>query len=199
VGFLLNKLLFSEKLYLPVHYIFPLKKLFMKQLLTTFAIFSISSVLFVACNNTADESGTNTTTEKEIKSFDLTAVRKSIDSVNAQFGAYVAKGDSSGIASLYHSDAKMLGQSMPIVAGRSAIQNAFGEMLRMGIAGATLTSNEVFGTADLVSEVGTYSLKDKSGKEIDKGKYIVLWKMEDGQWKLFRDCFNSDNPPPPSH
>ena len=36
-------------------------------------------------------------------------------------------------------------------------------------------------------------MTDKSGKEIDKGKYIVLWKMEDGKWKLHRDIFNSDN------
>ena len=47
----------------------------------------------------------------------------------------------------------------------------------------------------MVSEVGSYSMTDKSGKEIDKGKYIVLWKMEDGKWKLHRDIFNSDMPP----
>jgi ketosteroid isomerase-like protein len=35
---------------------------------------------------------------------------------------------------------------------------------------------------------------DKDGKQIDKGKYIVLWKKEDGKWKLFRDCYNSDLP-----
>lgn len=166
----------------------------MKQLLTFLGFFSITC-LFIACNsNTANEASTNTAAETK-SSFDLAAAKKAIDSVNAQFGVLVAKGDSVGIANLYHSDAKVLGQSMPIASGKVAIQHAFAEMLGMGIGGATLTSTEVYGAEDLVSEVGTYSLTDKSGKEIDKGKYIVLWKMEDGKWKLFRDCFNSDLPP----
>jgi ketosteroid isomerase-like protein len=44
-------------------------------------------------------------------------------------------------------------------------------------------------------------MTDKDGKEIDRGKALELWKMEDGKWKLFRDIFNSDlpcMPPPPS-
>jgi ketosteroid isomerase-like protein len=58
-----------------------------------------------------------------------------------------------------------------------------------------LTSNEVSGNEEMVNEVGSYSMTDKKGKEIDKGKYIVLWKMEDGKWKIHRDVFNSDMPP----
>ena len=166
----------------------------MKQLLIAFGIFSITC-FFVACINNSSESGTNTATETK-STFDLAAAKKAIDSTNAEFGALVAKGDSVGISNLYHSDGKLLGQSMPMVSGKAGIQHAFAEMLGMGIAGATLTSSEVYGTEDLVSEVGMYTLTDKNGKEIDKGKYIVLWKMEDGKWKLFRDCFNSDNPPP---
>jgi len=168
----------------------------MKQLLTILVIFSITSVLFIACGDKASESGTNTATEKETKSFDLAAAKKSIDEANAAFGDLVKKGDSTGIANLYASDAKLMGSNMPAASGKAAIQSAYNGMLGMGIGGATLTSTDVWGTESLVSEEGTYSLSDKSGKEIDKGKYIVLWKMEDGKWKLFRDCFNSDLPCP---
>lgn len=171
----------------------------MKQLLTVLAIFSITS-LFIACNsNTAEVSSSNNTPEKETKpSFDLAAARTSIEAVNAEFGALVAKSDSAGIANLYTSDAKVLGANMPAVSGKSGIQSAFKGMLDMGIAGAKLTTTDVWGTEDLVAEEGSYSLTAKDGKEIDKGKYIVLWKMEDGKWKLFRDCFNSDLPPAPA-
>lgn len=166
----------------------------MKQLLTALVIFSITSLLFVACGDKANEPATNTATETK-STFDLSAAKKTIDSVNMVFGEMVKKGDSTGLASLYTSDAKLMGQNMPTVSGKAAIQSAYNGMLGMGIAGATLTSSEVWGTEDIVSEVGIYTLTDKNGKEIDKGKYIVLWKMEDGKWKLFRDCFNSDNPP----
>jgi len=31
---------------------------------------------------------------------------------------------------------------------------------------------------------------------LDKGKYIVIWKKVDGEWKYYRDIFNSDLPIP---
>lgn len=170
----------------------------MKQLLTTLVIFSITS-LFISCSNTAEESGTNTATEERVKSFDLDAVRKVIDSTNAVFGYMVGKGDSVGLASLYTSDAKIMMPNMPAASGRSGVQSAFARLFNaMGTPNLTLTANEVWGTEELVTEVGSYTMTDKAGKEIDKGKYIDLWKMEDGKWKLHSDIFNSDNPPPPS-
>ncbi len=176
--------------------ILPLKNYsFMKQLLTILVIFSITS-LFIACNsNTASESGSNTATEKEMKPFDLAAVKKVIDSTNAVFGSMISKGDSVGLASLYTSDAKFMMPNMPTASGRSGVQTGFaGLFAAMGTPGLTLTANEVWGTEELVTEVGSYSMTDKTGKEIDKGKYIDLWKMEEGKWKIHRDIFNSDMP-----
>jgi len=171
----------------------------MKQLLTILVIFSITS-LFIACSNAAEESGTNTATEERAKSFDLTAVKKVIDSTNAVFGSMVSKGDSVGLASLYTSDAKIMMPNMPTASGRSGVQSAFaGLFTAMGTPNLTLTANEEWGTEELITEVGSYTMTDKNGKEIDKGKYIDLWKMEDGKWKLFRDIFNSDMPPAPMH
>jgi ketosteroid isomerase-like protein len=62
----------------------------------------------------------------------------------------------------------------------------------------TLNTTDLWGYDDLLTEVGTYTLTSKDGKEVDKGKYIDLWKMEDGKWKLHRDIFNSDLPCPPA-
>ena len=171
----------------------------MKQLLTALAIFSITSVLFIACSDKTSESGTNTATETK-STFDLAAVKKVVDSTNAVFGSLISKGDSVGLASLYTSDAKFMAPNMPTASGRSAIQTAFaGLFAAMGTPGLTLTAKDVWGTEELITEVGSYTMTDKNGKEIDKGKYIDLWKMEDGKWKIFRDIFNSDNPPAPSH
>jgi hypothetical protein len=35
------------------------------------------------------------------------------------------------------------------------------------------------------------------GKVLDKGKYIVIWKKEDGTWKLHRDIWTTSVPPAP--
>lgn len=171
----------------------------MKQLLTTIVIFAISSLLFIACSNTANESGTNTAAEKDGKSsFDLAAAKKVIDSLNAEFGNYVSKGDSVGLAAMYSSDAKLMAPNFPAASGKSQIQSAFSGMFAAyGPVNLTLTAEEVLGNGVLLTDVGTYKITDKTGKEIEKGKYVDIWKMEDGKWKLYRDIFNSDNPPVP--
>ena len=45
-----------------------------------------------------------------------------------------------------------------------------------------------------ITEEGLFEIKTKDDVQIDKGKYIVLWKKEDGKWKLHRDLSNSDLP-----
>ena len=167
----------------------------MKQLLTTITIFSIGSLLFVACGDKTASSAT-----EEIKpTFDVAGAKKIIDSLNVEFGNLVNKADSVGLAALYTSDGKIMPPNYPAASGKSGIQSTFnGLFASTGPIGLTLTANDVWGTESLVSEEGSYTMTDKSGKQIDKGKYIVLWKMEDGKWKIHRDIFNSDNPPPPS-
>ena len=167
----------------------------MKQLLTTLAIFSASSLLFTSCGDKTASS----TTEEIRPTFDIAGAKTVIDSLNVVFGSMVSKGDSVGLASLYTSDAKFMAPNMPTASGRSAIQSAFaGLFAAMGTPGLTLTTTDIWGTDELITEVGTYTMTDKTGKEMDKGKYIDLWKMEDGKWKLHRDIFNSDMPAPPS-
>lgn len=172
----------------------------MKQLLTTLAIFAISAALFISCTNTANESSTDTATSNQTKSsFDLAAVRKTIDSTNTVFFDLVAKGDSVGLASMYTTDGKLMPPNNPAATGKSQIQSTFAGMFaELGSIQVTPIITGVWGTEDLVAEEGTFIMK-KDGKEIDKGKYMALWKMEDGKWKLFRDMFSSDNPPAPGH
>jgi hypothetical protein len=42
--------------------------------------------------------------------------------------------------------------------------------------------------------VGKYTLTGDAGKVLDQGKYVVVWKRELGQWKLYRDIWNTSVP-----
>lgn len=170
----------------------------MKKYLVTFLLVAFCSAAFISCGGN-DSSSAGTEGKETTPSFDLAAAKTGIEATNAEFGDFIAKGDSVGIASLYTSDAKVMGGNMPAVSGRAAIQSTFAGLLSMGIGSGKLTTTEVWGINDLVAEEGTYTLTSKDGAEMDKGKYIVLWKMEDGKWKLFRDCFNSDLPASSGH
>lgn len=63
-----------------------------------------------------------------------------------------------------------------------------------GIKGAKLESVEVESHGDTAIEVGRYTLDNGEGQMIDQGKYIVIWKQENGAWKLYRDIWNSSMP-----
>ena len=109
---------------------------------------------------------------------------------------FLSKGDSVGVASCYTTDAKFMASNVPAVAGRSNIQSVVAGFINGGVTKLNLKLLDVWGTEALVAEEGEMTLATKDGTQIDKGKYIVLWKKEDGKWKLFRDIFNSDLPVP---
>lgn len=67
----------------------------------------------------------------------------------------------------------------------------------MGIRDIKLTMDEVTGGNEIVAETGIYEVFADKGQAIDKGKYIVIWKEENGKWKMHRDIWNTDMPAPP--
>jgi len=122
-------------------------------------------------------------------------VRSQIDAANAQFTAAAAKGDGAGLASLYASDGQVLPADSDPIKGAQAIQKFWQGALDSGIAGIGLTTVDLFGRGPTATEVGQYELRDKAGKVLDHGKYIVVWRKEGGKWKLLRDMFSSNVPP----
>ncbi|MEB8346819.1 hypothetical protein OO010_12225, partial [Flavobacteriaceae bacterium KMM 6898] len=81
----------------------------------------------------------------------------------------------------------------PAVTGRKNIQSALSGIMNSGVTNINLTTIDVWGMENLITEEGEISLLVEDA-EVYKGKYIVLWKKVDGKWKLFRDIFNSNLP-----
>jgi ketosteroid isomerase-like protein len=80
------------------------------------------------------------------------------------------------------------------VRGREAIARMWQAVIDSGVKGVTLTTLEVEAAGDIACEVGTYRLTGDGGTVLDAGKYVVVWKKEDGAWKLHRDIWNSSVP-----
>ena len=123
-------------------------------------------------------------------------LREEIAKTNAKFGEYVRKGDIAGLASLYTKDACLMPTNSPAIVGRENIRK-FWEAAApaMGIKDAVLTTVELDGEGDTVTEYGEYRLKvQPEGQEAgeDMGKYVVLWKKTPEGWKLHWDIFNTD-------
>ena len=121
-------------------------------------------------------------------------VRSEIDAANAQFTAAAAKGDGAGLAALYAADGQVLPAGSDPIKGAQAIQKFWQGALDSGIAEIGLTTIDLFGRGPTATEVGRYELRDKAGKVLDHGKYIVVWRREGGKWKLLRDMFSTNVP-----
>jgi ketosteroid isomerase-like protein len=120
--------------------------------------------------------------------------RAEIDAANAQFSAAAAKGDGAGLAALYATDGQLLPSGSDPIKGAQAIQKFWQGALDSGVAGIGLKTVDLFGHGPTTTEVGEYELRDKSGKVIDHGKYIVVWRHEGAGWKLLRDMFSTNVP-----
>ena len=121
--------------------------------------------------------------------------RPAIEAANKQFIAAVAKGDAAALAGMYTAAGVAFPPNGEPTKGRAAIQKMWQGVIASGIKGATLTTSEVETHGDTAYEVGNYEMKVDGGKVVDRGKYIVIWKREQGQWRLHRDIWNSSMAP----
>lgn len=150
-------------------------------------------VFFSCTNKPSDKPSTENKTNAS--AFDIAAARKVVEDASQELMERLKNGDSTGFSNLFTTDAKVLPSGGSAVSGRDAIRTLFGSFIRAGFTNLALTTIDVWGNEFFIVEEGSYKVADTRGKELDHGKYLKLWKMDDGKWKLFRECFNSDVPP----
>ena len=127
--------------------------------------------------------------------YSLGSVKEAIQEKNQMFAAAMAKGDAAGVAACYTLDAEFMAPGAPSVQGRANIQAAIAGYIAQGFTEYTVLATIVYGNIDVVGVQEAYSLSQPGVVNKDVGKSIQLWKQEEGSWKIFRDCFNSDLTP----
>ena len=104
------------------------------------------------------------------------------------------------IAAMYTENGAFMPPNAPVASGRAAIQAAWQGMLDMPEVTLTFAADEIVVSSpgDMAYDRGTYkfSAAGDDGPMTDEGKYVVVWRKVDGQWKAAADIFNSNNPAP---
>jgi ketosteroid isomerase-like protein len=118
-------------------------------------------------------------------------VKEALSTANRKFMESFKQGDAASLATLYTENGQLLPAASDFVTGRPAIQAFWQGAMDMGIKSARLETVEMESHGDTAHEVGKYSLHGEGAQLMDQGKYIVIWKQHQGQWKLHRDIWTT--------
>jgi uncharacterized protein (TIGR02246 family) len=102
------------------------------------------------------------------------------------------QGDARGIAAMYAEKGMVLPPNNNMVEGRQQIESFWQALMDMGVKHLKLEVLEAEQQGDTAFEVGRATISDEAKQAIDELKYVVIWKRENGAWKLYRDIFNSN-------
>ncbi len=158
-----------------------MKKLFHSKLKVC-SLFLITILISIACQQQT------TDTKPVIEEFDMQKAKSFIDSINTKFSEQTKLGDSIALASHYSSDAAILLPNSEPIRGKE-ILSAWGSMLRAGSVDITFQTIDLAVSNDFLIETGYITTKG-SENSINKSKYLVVWKKQNGEWKLYRDMVN---------
>jgi uncharacterized protein (TIGR02246 family) len=128
---------------------------------------------------------------------DEAVIRAGTETWNTAYNA----GDVEKIVALYAEDAVVMPPYAPALKGREAIR----EYLTKDIAAAKaagLTGKDgtsaVGVSGDLAWHAGTSSVIDATGKTVETGNYVEVWRRTNGKWLMVRDIWNDDALPTPA-
>ncbi len=154
-----------------------------------FLLLFVSAIIFVSC----DEQD-KIAIEKSASVFDIEQGKASIYQSNLRFMNAFKEQDSVEVANCFMKNGIIMIDGFPSIEGRDAITHFFSLVMTNGVKKYDLQTKNIWGDSSILVEEGVYKLTGKAKKEVGKGKYIVLWKQESGNWKMFRDIWARDFP-----
>ena len=156
----------------------------------------ICAGLITGCGN--DNNASKDTNKNSGVIFDSIEMKKIIDEKTNKFTqAHITK-DTAYLNNIFTQDAKTYPPNSDVVTGRVAISAVNSEWVNYGIKEFSEESTSFYGNEDYLIDEGKYYLRYGENDIIDKGKYINIWKKENGDWKIYSNIWNTSLPAAPT-
>ncbi|MEO7308373.1 MAG: DUF4440 domain-containing protein [Ferruginibacter sp.] len=163
----------------------------MNRIFIFFPVIVLLFLMITGCNtNTSSEKAT----ERHNDTLDVATMKKIVEERNLVYGKAFVEGDSITVMDHFTEDARAFPSNAEQVIGKSAIALLISQFLKFGIKEFTDETTRVLGAGEYIIEEGNYFLGGDNGKTLDKGKYICVWKKENGQWKVCSNIWNTSLP-----
>jgi len=110
--------------------------------------------------------------------------------VTTALASAFTRGDVAACTNLYSADAEIISNEAPTVRGKDAIAKFFREQVARDILFATDSTVSVV-NGNLAMDQGTYRVRNVNrGVDVEYGSYLNVWRLENGQWRVFRSMYN---------
>jgi ketosteroid isomerase-like protein len=113
----------------------------------------------------------------------------------APYEAAFARGDAAAVAAFFTPGATLLPDAAEPVRGGEAVRAYWQAGFDRGLGGIDVETEEVIAMGDMAYETGRYTRTMASGQTAGSGKYSLLWRQLNGEWKQHRLMWNDDAPP----
>ena len=161
------------------------KKITMEKIKFRISIFLalfVVSIIITSCNQKVSEKNPETIQT------DLSTLEKEIELRLREYESHLQKGDSIALGDMYMIDAEII----PSTIGRKNIIKVFGSMIRDSITGSSFKTTKLWGNDQLLVEEGTGNWSHANGQVVGSGRYLLVWKKDEGKWKILRDTWFPD-------
>ena len=115
---------------------------------------------------------------------DLAAMRAIIEQKYEQFTKAHVEGDVATIDAMFTRDAKSFPPGGEAAVGPAAIHDLTVEYLKAGVKEFREVTTDFYGNAELLIDQGTYTMTWGPDNTTERGKYLNVWRQEDGVWKI---------------
>lgn len=178
-----------------VHNVEPTKT---KNKMRRFSNLLLLTLIFGLVLYSCDQKNNSKTEADELKTFefDLSTAKAKIQEMNNAFTeAHInGKKDSLTMVNYYTQDAKIFPPNSDPVIGKQAISELTSIYMKFPITEFSEQTTAFYGNEEYLIDEGNYFMNYGEDNTVEKGKYLNVWKKEDGEWKVFSNIWNANMP-----
>lgn len=164
----------------------------------TKSILLLSVPLLLTACQASENPANDATTEANTAAVDTGAEEGAIREQVARWLQLIKSKDSASIAQMYTEDGAFMPPNAAIGKGRASIEQNWAALMSTPGFELTFAPEQIIvsSSGDMALDRGTYQLTvaPDGTKQTDTGKYVVVWRKIDGEWKAAADIINSDLP-----
>jgi len=150
-------------------------------------ILLLLSALFLQCEQRKTEAPT--------LHFDLVAIQNHIHQANANYGYRFLTDSLPWYEERYCQNACAMPEDTTSICGIDQLIAYYYNQGKNKDFIIEVEAKAIYGSDSAVVEEGIYQFPNPNGGFYDQGKFIAIWKQENGLWKIHREIWNSNQLP----